>query len=122
MDMCYNGKLVMPSSYAIMNEEEMTYTEGGDITTLKNNLYGLYNLVINYMAKYISGATIGAALKRCGLSWSQIGQLVGSYSSLAAKVVAGITSLTKWLGSHAVIIGVVSGAAGFAVLWNFEVF
>ena len=31
MDMCYEGTLVMPSSYAVMNEEEMTYVEGGAI-------------------------------------------------------------------------------------------
>ncbi len=29
MEMCYNGALVMPSSYAVMNEDEMTYVEGG---------------------------------------------------------------------------------------------
>lgn len=29
MEMCYDGALVMPSSYAVMNEEEMTYLEGG---------------------------------------------------------------------------------------------
>ena len=27
--MCYDGALVMPSSYAVMNEEEMMYLEGG---------------------------------------------------------------------------------------------
>lgn len=29
MEMCYDGALVMPSSYAVMNEEEMMYLEGG---------------------------------------------------------------------------------------------
>lgn len=29
MDMCYDGTLVMPSSYAVMDEEEMSYLEGG---------------------------------------------------------------------------------------------
>lgn len=29
MEMCYNGALVMPSNYAVMDEEEMTYVEGG---------------------------------------------------------------------------------------------
>lgn len=29
MEMCYDGALVMPSNYAIMDEEEMTYVEGG---------------------------------------------------------------------------------------------
>ncbi|MDD6069930.1 MAG: hypothetical protein PUC12_03845 [Clostridiales bacterium] len=29
MEMCYDGALIMPSSYAVMSEEEMTYVEGG---------------------------------------------------------------------------------------------
>ncbi len=29
MEMCYDGALVMPSSYAVMSEDEMTYVEGG---------------------------------------------------------------------------------------------
>ena len=29
MEMCYDGALVMPRSYAVMNEDEMTYVEGG---------------------------------------------------------------------------------------------
>ena len=29
MDMCYEGALVMPSNYVVMDEEEMTYVEGG---------------------------------------------------------------------------------------------
>lgn len=29
MEMCYDNALVMPKSYSIMNEEEMTYVEGG---------------------------------------------------------------------------------------------
>lgn len=35
MEMCYDGALVMPSSYAVMNEEEMTYVEGGGWGTYK---------------------------------------------------------------------------------------
>lgn len=30
MEMCYDGALVMPSSYAVMDSKEMTYVEGGD--------------------------------------------------------------------------------------------
>lgn len=29
MEMCYDGALVMPSSYAVMSEDEMSYVEGG---------------------------------------------------------------------------------------------
>ncbi|MCI5874286.1 MAG: hypothetical protein PUJ55_06730 [Clostridiales bacterium] len=32
MKMCYARALAMPSSYAVMDEGEMTYTEGGSIT------------------------------------------------------------------------------------------
>ena len=31
MEMCYDGALVMPSNYAVMNEDEMTYVEGGGV-------------------------------------------------------------------------------------------
>lgn len=31
MEMCYNGALVMPSNYAVMDEEEMIYVEGGGL-------------------------------------------------------------------------------------------
>ena len=31
MDMCYDGALVMPSSFAVMCEDEMTYVEGGGL-------------------------------------------------------------------------------------------
>lgn len=29
MEMCYDGALVMPKNYAVVNEEEMTYVDGG---------------------------------------------------------------------------------------------
>ena len=29
MDMCYDGALVLPSSYAVMNGNEMNYVDGG---------------------------------------------------------------------------------------------
>lgn len=33
MDMCYEGTLVMPSNCVVMDEEEMTYVEGGGVNT-----------------------------------------------------------------------------------------
>lgn len=35
--MCYEGALIMPSSYAVMNEEEMIYVEGGFSYTYSQN-------------------------------------------------------------------------------------
>jgi len=37
MEMCYDGALMMPSSYAVMNEDEMTYVEGGGVVRIQLN-------------------------------------------------------------------------------------
>lgn len=122
MDMCYDGALVMPSSYAVMDEEEMTYVEGGGLATLKSNLRGISTLVKNYLCKWMSGATVGRILQSCGLTWSAIGAMAGSYSTLCAKIVAAIATVTKWLGPYAFWIGCAAGVVGFAALWNFKMF
>jgi len=35
MSKCYDGALVMPESYAVMNAEEMTYVEGAFLLSNK---------------------------------------------------------------------------------------
>ena len=43
MEMTYDGLLVMPSSYAVMDEEEMSYTVGGFSDKIfRNNIKGAY--------------------------------------------------------------------------------
>jgi len=42
MEMCYDGALVMPNSYAVMNEDEMMYIEGGALKT--SQLAGMIDL------------------------------------------------------------------------------
>lgn len=37
MEMCYDGALVIPSNYAVMSEDEMTYVEGGASFSIKVN-------------------------------------------------------------------------------------
>ncbi len=81
MEMCYDGALVMPSSYAIMDEEEMTYVEGGGTLTVSYNIKVTKNLI-----KACASAGVGAA----------VGVIVGS-----------ITSKLHWI--LGVAIGVVTG-------------
>lgn len=45
MEMCYDATLVMPSSYAVMEKEEMTYVEGG--WCIENKLWG-YNIFLTH--------------------------------------------------------------------------
>ncbi len=35
MEMCYDGALVMPNNYAVVDEEEMTYVDGGSWASYK---------------------------------------------------------------------------------------
>ena len=81
MEMCYDGALVMPSNYAVMDEEEMTYVEGG----LK-------------VSSWVVGAAIDVGLAAIGV-WnvSAIGWLMGEGIS---KLCSGVT---KKVGSK--IIG-----------------
>lgn len=37
MEMCYDGALVMPKSYAVMDQDEMCYVEGGGLGQKKYN-------------------------------------------------------------------------------------
>ena len=63
MEMTYRGALVMPSSYAMMDEEEMTYLEGG-----KNADTLGYN--VSYLCKI--GAQLGAINVISSNGWSPL--------------------------------------------------
>lgn len=91
MEMCYDGALVMPSSYAVMNEDEMTYVEGG----------GYVGVTIKLPKAVIKmGAVLGGAF---------VGAYVGWYcKGLAATGPAGT-------GAAAVIVAAVSGVVGWAI-------
>ena len=85
MEMCYDGALVMPSSYAVMNEEEMTYVEGG-------KFYG-----VNLTAKQC--ANVSATLNVLGISFTitslcatVIGYIPGLQAALAAAKYFGLLS------------------------------
>lgn len=59
MDMCYDGALVLPSSYAVMDEEEMCYTEGGIAVTTVQQLYIVGTVITIYGATYAGGTVCG---------------------------------------------------------------
>lgn len=50
MELCYDGALVLPSSYAVMDEEEMCYTEGGIAVTTVATIVG--TVITIYGATY----------------------------------------------------------------------
>ena len=92
MEMCYDGALVMPSSYVVMDEEEMTYVEGGDAKKLKNNLVGLWNrtqgIRIAFKAVGIQLATIKAAAQYTfAAAVTKFGPVVLKIAAVLPKVI-----------------------------------
>lgn len=62
MEMTYGGALVMPSSYAMMDEEEMMYLEGGAIYRGNQALKELTNMAATVFGYAGSCATFGKAM------------------------------------------------------------
>lgn len=73
MEMCYDGALVMPNNFAVVNEEEMTYVDGG---------FYLNNTQCNKVMFY-SLAALGLGSAALKLGWSAI----------KMKIAAGLTTL-----------------------------
>lgn len=114
MDMCYDGTLVMPSSYAVMDEEEMTYVEGGFSDYIfRNNLKGAYQ----------SCKAASQALKMGGLSWGVICK--SAFTSVSSIMTYyGITINTVALcigGIIAEIVTAVALVAGINYIGNHRV-
>lgn len=104
MELCYDGVLVMPSSFTQVVSEEMEYLCGGatpSSKTLSQNLVGLFN----------SCRLAAQALRGSGFS---IGYLCGmakmSYTVIATTVAAklGVTLATiNWVAGIIAFVGTV---------------
>ena len=96
MEMCYDGALVMPCSYAVMSEDEMTYVEGGAYYEVKDTLGSLRDFFAN--------VTIAAGI---GLIASGIGTILKPiffisdlfFGFLLSKFVECYSKIDKWIAS-----------------------
>lgn len=92
MEMCYDGALVMPSSYAVMDEEEMQYLEGGAVSTsyktAKNASSYLLGKVSFYATCGIAG-TAGAVATAATVAGA-VG--FGSYATMSYAMASKYTS------------------------------
>ncbi len=77
MEMCYDGALVMPSSYAVMSEEEMTYVEGGWYN--KYYWWGRYEYYSHkerkLMVDALAGVGLAATVASMGVAAATLGAL-----------------------------------------------
>lgn len=107
MEMCYAGALEMPSNYALMCEEEMTYVEGGGTVTItikKSTIQG----VIGTISGAASGWAINAALDSLAIPIATAIEL----GTAGAGTLAVGAFLIAWHGAAA---GIASGIAGSIV-------
>ncbi len=94
MGTCYDGTLVMPRNYVAMNNEEMTYTEGGKVTT--TNWYN----AVGYQALYALGFGL-CANGSYGAYFTTIAATTGIGAPLA--VLTGLTSAYQiWYGAKCI--------------------
>ena len=98
MEMCYDGALVMPKNYAVVNEEEMTYVDGGisakvrwygaDIHFTSRDLQGMsYALATGSGASWIA-AELHAPTVVGGIAWGAIAAVLATC--------AGASALADW--------------------------
>lgn len=109
MEMCYDGALVMPSSYAVMSADEMMYVEGGDKPQLK--AYGVYW----HMTKKQVNTLVKAY--NAGAGASALAAFVPNLSTPAF----GLLSAALWAGGGIIdLMHEISGNKGLnlRVLWN----
>lgn len=90
MEMTYDGTLVMPSSYAVMDEDEMMYCDGG--------IYFSNSQVRRGVFAFISAYTINPIL---------VAGAVSKFAGVVARVAA---KMLGWIGS--VFGGFIGGAIG----------
>ena len=102
MEMCYDGALVMPSSYVVMSEDEMTYVDGG-IAIPNWAVAGVIDTVISTLvggsialaASYFKKQAAKYGQKTAGLIFSKALKKKLIAKKFASKTVAGICSLAS---------------------------
>ena len=96
MELCYDGALVMPSNYSIMNEDEMTYVEGGFYISNE----GVKNVLLACALDPIATAVFAIGYWKAvswisaefGLFCARFGAAAGPVGSFVAFVLGGLTA------------------------------
>ena len=88
MEMCYDGALVMPSNYAVMDEDEMIYVEGGRTTSCVKTAAQAYNYCVStaWSLRLMAGIT--------GCTVAVVASWIGNISGIIIGVAGGL-----WVGS-----------------------
>lgn len=89
MEMCYaGGALVMPSSYAVMEEEEMMYVEGGKAITIQTKLTYLSKKECLAKAKSLKNSGYCTKMSKLAVAQEIHAHAVYGYGSIPAAYLA----------------------------------
>lgn len=88
MEMCYDGTLVLPSSYSVMDEEEMTYVEGGKVYSISISKKLCGDIAAGY-------AGVAAVAQLCNAI-----PVYGTGLAMGLSAALGICSAYFWLASN----------------------
>ena len=92
MNMCYDGALLMPSSYAMMDEEEMVYLEGGAVSTCYKKASNASSYLSAKAAVYASAGLAGTGCAAATAATIVAALGFGSYAALSYAMAANYTS------------------------------
>ena len=104
--MCYTAALKMPSSYAVMNEEEMTYLEGGSYNVPLSRAYLKKNYCLAEATKLLERQMVS------GMTQMQIAQEI--YAHAVTKYF--FETLPEWVRKMPIAREVYSSAADGAYI------
>ena len=135
MEMCYDSALVMPSSYAVMTEDEMTYVDGGSVLGVPTSLaagvidalfvgtplgaaFAPFKFMGREAAKSLLKKYASTIVGKLGMCVRKLGLMAGSFSVNfpASKILGLINPICSYATSIGGIIAVVldcRDSAGF---------
>lgn len=103
MEMCYNGTLVMPKNFAVVNDEEMTYVEGGwyySGTQYYSSGQTAYNYLSSTALKFYGLSCV------LGVSFAVLATCIGTYAGPVGTCIGAA-------------VGAVGGIVAGSVVWGF---
>lgn len=105
MEMCYNGNLVMPSNYVVVNADEMEYVEGGfSWSTLGKSLK---NLINKY--SFAKCALMGSGITMVTIAKIAAGSATYLYATIATTL--GSIACANW------VVGLVIGVSAVTAIY-----
>ena len=119
MEMCYDGALVMPSRYAVMDSDEMTYVEGGGIGEHWFNKKNFVIMTIDVAVAVATGVSGALSAARAKSIWNSCVLRDRITRAAAAKLSGYIGGAFAKLFSCALtVVSIISGVTMGTIIAN----